>query len=214
MVRCFRYFIACSICYLIAFQSAKCQEVGYDQKADCCWVGRRRDGRVMTTSCFISSNLTGHWNIYLRDLKTGTSVRLTDHEFDDETPVFSPDGKRILFSFFINKNDDSEVWVMNADGSSQKNLSNNPNTDFHPTWSPDGKTILFNSNRDDTSGFALFTMSPDGSNQKRITDAKGFRTFAYWSPDGKYISFVKWVNLDDKGTPGTGHLCDGRRREK
>jgi Tol biopolymer transport system component len=148
-------------------------------------------------SLLFTSNFSGHWNIYKRDLKTGNVQRLTTHHNDDENPLFSPDGKYIIYS--SEEDNNSDVWIMNANGSGQKNISKNPATDFHPTWHPDGKTILFNSNRDDTSGFALYTMKPDGSDVKRLTDPSGFRTYASWPPDAKSILFVKWLKLDSAG---------------
>ena len=190
-----------SVCFasLVIFCFAQSQEIDSVRKLTIIGMDNAEWSPDGTTLLF-TSNFSGNWNIYKRDLKTGNVQRLTNHLNDDETPLFSPDGKYIIYSSEDDGN--SDVWMMNTDGSGQKNISKNPGTDFHPAWHPDGKRILFNSNRDDTIGFALYTMKPDGSDVKRLTDPSGFRTFASWSPDGKSILFVKWIKLDSAGELG------------
>ena len=57
------------------------------------------------------------------------------------TPVWSPDGRRIAFT--SRPDDNSEIYVVNADGSGQRRLTRNAAGDFGPTWSPDGRKIAF-----------------------------------------------------------------------
>ena len=59
-------------------------------------------------------------------------------------PAFSPDGSKLAFRKFVGEN--SEVFVANADGSGQKNITGNPAFDGWPAWSPDGKRIAVCSN--------------------------------------------------------------------
>ncbi|NLG50928.1 MAG: tetratricopeptide repeat protein, partial [Chloroflexi bacterium] len=62
-------------------------------------------------------------------------------------PVWSPDGSRIAFVSEQDRTDD--IWIMNADGSEQRNLTENEwEWEKHPTWSPDGSKIVFWSNRE------------------------------------------------------------------
>ena len=56
----------------------------------------------------------------------------------------------------------SEVFVMNADGSSMRNLSNNPAFDGWPRCSPDGKRIVFGSNRENKTDYEIYLMNADG----------------------------------------------------
>src|SRR3990172_3758663 len=60
-------------------------------------------------------------------------------------PVWSPDGSKI--AFHTTRDGNVEVYVMNADGTGQHNVTNSPSADFDADWSPDGGTIAFGSAR-------------------------------------------------------------------
>jgi len=59
---------------------------------------------------------------------------LTNNPGSDRYPSWSPDGKKIVFN--SHRDGNMEVYVMNADGSNQRNLTNNPGGDRNPSWSP------------------------------------------------------------------------------
>ena len=105
-------------------------------------------------------------------------------------PSWSPDGTKIAFESGI---DDVvynyEIYVMNADGSNQTNLTNNSSQDKYPTWSPDGSKIAFYSMRDGND--EIYVMNADGSNQTRLTNNSDSDKYPLWSPDGSKIAFLK-----------------------
>jgi Tol biopolymer transport system component len=79
-------------------------------------------------------------------------------------PVYSPDGMKLAF---ISTHDgDPEIFVMNADGTGLKKLTDNTNVDAAPSWSPDGGKIVFTSDR--SGAFELYRMNADGSQQQII----------------------------------------------
>ncbi len=61
----------------------------------------------------------------------------------DVEPAFSPDGAKIAFTSHRSWNDNTEIYVMNADGSNQIRLTSNAGHDFQPAWSPDGTKIAY-----------------------------------------------------------------------
>ncbi|MBU7016414.1 MAG: PD40 domain-containing protein, partial [Theionarchaea archaeon] len=87
----------------------------------------------------------------------------TDH---GSYPEWSPDGKKIAFC--SEKSGNWEIYVIDADGSNQVNLTNNPAHDMDPTWSPDGQKIAFDSDRDGNK--EIYVMNADGSSAVNLTN--------------------------------------------
>jgi TolB protein len=72
----------------------------------------------------------------------------------DYWPVWSPDGKKIAFTSMRDGN--YEIYLMNADGGMQVNLSQHKGNDNYATWSPDSRRVAWISNRD--GEYAIFVM--------------------------------------------------------
>ncbi|MFA6455761.1 MAG: S9 family peptidase [Bacteroidota bacterium] len=107
------------------------------------------------------------------------------------SPQYSPDGKRIVFtmteSFLKEGKTNSEVFLMNADGSGQRKLTSNPAADYAPHWSPDGKVIYFLSTR--KNGAQLWKLSLDGGEPEQLTNLSTGVDNVKLSPDGKGFVF-------------------------
>ena len=76
----------------------------------------------------------------------------------------SPEHTKIAFT--SDKNGNYEIYVMNPDGSKQKNLTNNPGWDANASWSPDGKKIAFVSRRDGHAAEGLRILGPLSKNER------------------------------------------------
>ncbi|HKX84606.1 MAG TPA: winged helix-turn-helix domain-containing protein, partial [Pyrinomonadaceae bacterium] len=97
--------------------------------------------------------------------------------------AIGPDGT-VYFSSLRTGN--SELWRTNADGSDQRQLTNDPAAEVAPMVSPDAKTIFFASNRTGTNH--IWEMSTDGSNQRQLTKDEGGLPVRV-SPDGEWLYY-------------------------
>jgi len=109
-------------------------------------------------------------------------------------------------AFVSERDGNSEIYTINADGTGLVRLTDNAATDVDPAWSPDGKRIAFVSDR--TAGSDIYMMNADGSNVIRLTFG-GTNTEPTWSPDGSKIAFsglrdgqfgIFVMSLDDLGS--------------
>lgn len=130
---------------------------------------------------------------------TGFS-NLTDDILYQDKPQWSPDGSKILYESLISSTNWKEatlpeIFVMNADGSNQTNLSNAPAvSDSAPVWSPDGSQIAFSrGNGNGSPNQGIYLMNADGSLQVNLTQTES-DGFPSWSPDGSQIAFSRFIN--------------------
>ena len=156
------------------------------------------------TRIVFASNRHGDFEIFIMDADGSDQTRLTDNTFYEAWPSWSPDGRRIFFS----SDRDSppgpepergyrpgrelrwgimEIYVMDADGSSQTRLTDTPVGEWYPDLSPDGRRITFTSGSGPAS--EVFVMDVDGSNLTRLTNDDNFDETPTWSPDGTKIAY-------------------------
>jgi Tol biopolymer transport system component len=143
------------------------------------------DGRKIA---FASSRGGGNPDIYVMKANMpedsrNRPVRLTNSTGSNWQPDWSPNGRKIVFQSSRTGND--EVFVMNADGSRQRNLTRNPAEDGDPVFSPDGKKIAFYSSRPmgPVQGDAeIWRMRADGTNPVQLTDNTALDAAPAWQP--------------------------------
>jgi dipeptidyl aminopeptidase/acylaminoacyl peptidase len=143
-------------------------------------------------------------HLFLLDMDTGETVQLTDGNFNEYSPSFSPDGKRIAFASKHGEDPDThsnwDVFVMAAEpGAEAVALTTNPGSDAgqrsRPQWSPDGKQIAYLAGGDPAllwySLFRLAVVPADGG-EARLLTAELDRNVSSprWSGDGKSIYFL------------------------
>ena len=169
---------------------------GYDAEATWC----HRGGALVFTSV-----RDGDLDLYAMD-EAGATRRLTDTPGYDGGAFFSPDCSEIvwrasrptgaalddyraLLARGLIRPNALELFLMDADGTNERQLTRNGAANFCPTFHPDGRRILFSSNVGDPSGreFDLHLVGRDGGEPERVTRAAGFDGFPHLSPDGRYV---------------------------
>jgi Tol biopolymer transport system component len=154
-------------------------------------------------------------DIYVMNADGSEVERLTNNPSWDEAPSWSPNGMRIAFASTRNDTNpvdcdrcnattqascNYEIYVMNADGSDQTRLTNNPAPECYPSWSPDGKHIAYTA--ESNGNWDIYVMNADGSGVERLTNNPGRDEAPSWSPDGMRIAFTR----REKDTNGDGHI--------
>ena len=173
---------------------------GYDAEATL-----SPDGKKM----LYTSTKDGDIDLYIMDLKTGKEKKITNALGYDGGAWFSPNGKKIIWRASRPKTEaeikeykelladnmvaptNMEVFIANADGSDQKQVTSLGHANWAPSYMPDSKRIIFASNHEYKRGFPfnLYTVNEDGTDLKKVSHDKGFDAFPLFSPDGKKVIF-------------------------
>lgn len=160
----------------------------------------------------------GDLEIYTMNVDGSDVRRLTNTPGYDGGPWWSPDGRQIIYRANHPTDDRElkdyrdllalrlvrpsrvELWVMNADGSGQRQVTRLGGANFGPSWTPDGTQIIFASNYRNPRGgnFDLYLVSLDGTGLTQITNDEGFDGFPMFSPDGKKLI---WGSQRNAGNP-------------
>jgi tricorn protease len=144
---------------------------------------------------------TAEGDLWVADLTTGYSRRLTTDPGVEDHAHFSPEGT--LIAFTANYDRGQEVYVMPAEGGMPKRLTYDPNGSTLLGWTPDGKSILFRTQSHlvtsyvaQLSQFQIFTVPISGGAPTKV--AVPTANFAAFAGDGHTLAFVprsnEWMN--------------------
>jgi Tol biopolymer transport system component len=174
---------------------------GYDAEATVSPTGK---------SIVFTSSRNGDLDLYSMDLD-GKNIRGLTHEVGyDGGAFYSWDGSlivyrachyrdsteaaeyRSLLAQHVVRPTHMELFVMNADGSSKRQITDNGAANFAPFFHPDNRRIIFASNMADPRGrnFDLYMIGVDGSGLERITYNDTFDGFPVFTHDGKRLVFA------------------------
>jgi TolB protein len=133
-----------------------------------------------------ASQRSGNSQIYSVHADGSRLGQLTRNRASDTAPIFSPDGRRIVFTRSTNCCGPG-LWVMNADGSRQRRLAAYGSD---PAWSPDSQRIAYVGSGNGANSDPLVIA---GLGDRRRIVIRGRNHHPAWSPDGKSIAFAREV---------------------
>ena len=134
-------------------------------------------------------NASGPMHIWVMNSDGTGATQLTPGSTSDSSPAYSPDGSQIAFA--RSNGGDSDIWVMNANGSNPHDITNTvENPESSPSWSPDGSLIAYA--RGPLGSEDIYVASADGSGTPlNLTDDPAIDNHdPSWSPDGSQIAYV------------------------
>ena len=120
----------------------------------------------------------------------------------EQRPVFSPDSSRIVFSTGRDGGNQN-IYVINSDGSGERQLTDDAEGAQEPAFSPDGQQIVYISHAD-AAGQHIWIMNADGSNQRRLTTTDTNRGTPVFTPDGQQIVYNAFGPLRRMNVDGSG----------
>lgn len=131
---------------------------------------------------------------------------LTGANEDSRQPNWSPRGDLIVYQSFSEGQWD--IWVMNADGTAHRNVTNGVGDKTDATFSPDGEWVVYSYQEPEEEGANLYIIPVFGGDPIRVTRYEGYDGAASWSPDGDRIVFESCPDDPDESDGTTIWVID------
>ncbi len=142
------------------------------------------DGRKIA----FASNRDEFWDLYLLDLTSGDTTRLTNTARYEGAPTWSPDGAFLAYEAYGNENLEIVVGPVDDPVSTEVQLTNSPSADHSPAWAPDGRHIAFISNGE------VILANLDRTDESRFRNLSNTElaseSHPVWSPAGRYLAWA------------------------
>lgn len=144
---------------------------------------------------FTSDRDNKNREIYTMNIDGSNIVRVTSNDLFEEVPTWSIDGNKILFTRQLVelvdtlKATNGEIFIMDKNGSNERQLTFKKGFDSGAKFSPDGKRIAFYGPTENKN-YEIFIMNADGSGIYNLTNDVLEDYSPDWSPDGKWIAYT------------------------
>jgi TolB protein len=142
-----------------------------------------------SSTVIYAANLNGQPRLFAQSMGRDAHEILMDFPqtiSNGSPPAWSPQRDRIAFRGTQGGNTD--IYVMNVDGSDLRSLTRDIAFDSSPAWSPDGEWLVWVSSRG--GDWDIYKARPDGSQLTQITDDPAIDSYPSYSPDGEWLAFA------------------------
>ena len=141
-------------------------------------------GRLAGHKLLLTSVRTGDTEVFVVDPETGDAQNLSrSPSSEDRYPCWSPDGRQVCF--MSDRENSTNLWIMNADGSHVRRLNRTPAVCYMPSWqkTPRGERIVFGKHGDKPE---MASIKPDGTGEENFGEGHD----PTLSPDGRLITYT------------------------
>ena len=144
----------------------------------------RRDGKLAWAPdskriAFMATGAHNRSDIFIVNVGSGEKRNLTNNNFTDRAPCWSPDGKTIVFESLREKTYD--LFAIDSDGGKEKKITDTPEWNRFPRLSPDGAKVVFKSSASGKGNTAeICVVNIDGTGFRKLTDNSFFDGAPDW----------------------------------
>ena len=135
-----------------------------------------------------ASDRGGSYDLWLANADGSDPTQLTSSPGFEGFGLWSPDGTQIAFAATTTADGPGDVYVVNADGSALRRVTDTEDQDETPSsWSPDGRRLLYTVTGEDGEFGTIHVMNADGTGDEALVEDAAYGD---WSPDGSRIVYA------------------------
>lgn len=136
----------------------------------------------------------GSGGLFAHGPRRADASRQLSADQSDSTPSYSPNGRLIAFVRAVDSEQPGRttgagIYLMNADGSNVRAVTDGASFDSNPAFSPDGRRIVFERRRGERVS-SIYTINLDGSGERQLTRGAHLDQDPVFAPNGRWIAFV------------------------
>lgn len=137
---------------------------------------------------FLSIEENGFAHLFVYHPQDLPFTRITSGDWNDTSPVISPDKSQLAFA--SDRNGTWDLYVMDLENGNTSQITNSPEYDSAPSWSPDGQWLVFETYTNDSLEVAVVRVKDESHEVIPLTQHPASDHSPVWAPDGRHVAFV------------------------